>query len=124
MKRASLPLAALQASSMSPIRIGAEVALKTPKVFVSIVLTIQCREVADVDELDGVLGLVRREDLAALRDANGPVREAVGAVVRPDDEAGAHVRDAAGHGGFGGRLAQRLEAAVRLLGHLLDRAGP
>src|ERR1035441_8085647 len=39
-KRASPPPAALQASRSSPIRSGADVALKTPMVFVSIVFTI------------------------------------------------------------------------------------
>ena len=69
-------------------------------------------EVAHVDELDGVFRCVRREDLAALRDADGPVREAVADVVRADDEAGADVRDAARHRGLGRALAGGLEGPV------------
>jgi len=91
---------------------GFEVALKTPMVFVSIVFTIHVARSRTSMNWTGSSGLSGARIW--------PVREAVRAVVRAHDEAGAHVRGAAGHRGFGGLFAQRLEAAVRLLGHLFD----
>ena len=80
-------------------------------------------EVADVDELERTVGRPRREHRSAARDAHGPVGEAVGRVVRPDDETGADDQRAAAVHVLHGPLAQCLQRPVVLefVAELLDR---
>src|SRR5207248_10696916 len=81
------------------------------------------RKIADVDELDEALGRPGREDLAAAGEPLGPVREPVGGVVRPDDQAGPHDERSSRKLALGRALAQRLQPAVVLVlvTQLLDR---
>ena len=113
-KVASLPLTARHSSSRSPKRIGSPVALNVPPTPFAVARTIQRREIADVDELHGVLGRARREHLAASRDAVRPVGEPARRVVRPDDEARAHDEGGVAEGFFDDPLAGRLARAVQL----------
>jgi hypothetical protein len=72
-------------------------------------------EVAHVDDLDAVLfGIARREDLAAARNADRPVGEAVGIVAGPDDEAGTHERGAVTERTERFGFRERLGEAVRV----------
>ena len=123
-KVASLPLTARHSSSRSPKRIGSPVALNVPPTPVGRRPHDPAREIADVDELHGVVGRARREHLAASRDAVRPVREAARRVVRPDDEARAHDEGGVAEGLLDDPLARRLARAVRLrvlVGLLLRR---
>ena len=76
-----------RASSRSVCACGGEVALNGPLRSSSTQREHPAGEVADVDHLHRLVG--RREDRAAALDPARPVGEAVGRVVRADDQAGA-----------------------------------
>src|SRR5581483_5624544 len=71
-------------------------------------------EVASVDQLDALPGIPRSEHGPALGEPPRPVREAVGRVVRPDDEAGARDRGALAEDLLHHTLRAGLQAAVLL----------
>ena len=108
-------------------------ALKRPPVLLFGEVDQPTRQVADVDELDGLLGRSRDEDFAAAGNPVGPVREAPGRVVRADDEPGADERVAVRDRLLDRALAEHLQGAVvrvvveqavdgLVVGELLERA--
>ena len=84
-------------------------------------------QVADVDQLNRVAGRARGQHLAAARNADRPVREPVGGILGPDDQARAHNRNLVWHRGLGGFFAERFECSVGLardfLGGLVGDGG-
>ena len=89
-----------------------EVALNAPERSSSTQPDHPVGEVADVDHLHGPLGRCGREDRPAALDAPRPVREAVGRVVRPDDQARPDEDRPVAEGAFDLLLAERLQRAV------------
>ena len=71
-------------------------------------------EVANVDELHRLVGRGRREHAASLGHASRPVREAVGRIVRPDDQPRSDDERALAEGVHDDLLARRLQRAVVL----------
>ncbi len=82
-----------------------------------------CGEIADINDLDGIVLGAGRENFAAALNSQWPIREAIGGIAGPDDEAGANDGSLAGMGCFGGLFAKRLQATVILvfISHGLDR---
>jgi hypothetical protein len=78
------------------------------------------REVARIHELDGRVRVARPEHCTAACDPPRPVREAVGRVVRADDQARAYARAPVAIGLLDDAFARSLERAV-VLQHLLAR---
>src|SRR5690348_3726929 len=78
-------------------------------------------KIARVDDLREALRPPWREDLAAARYAVGPVGEAIGRVIRTDDQSWPHDGAAILERRLHLALAQRFERTIRLAIHLLDR---
>ena len=69
-------------------------------------------EIAHVDELQSIVGRARRQHLAAARDAQRPIDEAIARIAGTDDDAGAQAGRAPGHRSSAARSASDLVAAV------------
>ena len=95
------------------------VTLKTPVRLASIERITQA-EIAHIDKLDELIRVAGRQDFPAPGHARRPVGEAVRGIVGTDDQTGAHVEHAPGHGRFCGLLAERLERAVCFAVDLLN----
>src|SRR5919197_2120958 len=78
-------------------------------------------EIAHVDELDRVESVAGREGLASALNPYRPIGEPVRRILRPDDEPGPDSGRPAGQRRFRGLFAQRLQRAIALRSHLLDR---
>ncbi len=79
------------------------------------------RKVARIDKLNAVARTAGSHEFAAARRPCGPVREAIRIVLRSDYQTGTQHRDPSGHRILDRALAERLERAVSLAVHLLDR---
>jgi hypothetical protein len=70
------------------------------------------RHVAHIDKLNRVRGSAGNNHHASQRGPHRPIQKSARSIARADHETGPKVGDAAGHGLFGGFLAQRLAAAI------------